>query len=106
VAWAQQDTINVVFLTLQSQTDWRLLADLRQMRWIHHCGSRRHERVHPSGIRVGCASWPGRHRGAPGGAVGLLGARAMFRLLKDLYRRLGWGKRTEALVRAQERGWL
>jgi DNA-binding NarL/FixJ family response regulator len=32
--------------------------------------------------------------------------RAMFRLLRELYRRVGARNRTEALMRAQERGWL
>ena len=32
--------------------------------------------------------------------------RAMFRLLRDLYGRIGARNRTEALMRAQERGWL
>jgi DNA-binding NarL/FixJ family response regulator len=32
--------------------------------------------------------------------------RAMFRLLRALYRRVGARNRTEALMRAQERGWL
>ncbi|GIH01459.1 hypothetical protein Pma05_80310 [Plantactinospora mayteni] len=32
--------------------------------------------------------------------------RAMFRLLQSLYRRLGARTRIEAIVRAQERGWL
>jgi DNA-binding NarL/FixJ family response regulator len=32
--------------------------------------------------------------------------RAMFRLLRDLYRRMGVGTRTEALMYAQQRGWL
>jgi DNA-binding NarL/FixJ family response regulator len=32
--------------------------------------------------------------------------RAMFRLLHDLYRRLGVSTRTEALIRASEQGWL
>ena len=32
--------------------------------------------------------------------------RAMFRLLKDLYRTIGVRTRTEALMRANERGWL
>jgi DNA-binding NarL/FixJ family response regulator len=32
--------------------------------------------------------------------------RAMFRLLRDLYARIGVRNRTEALMRAQEHGWL
>jgi DNA-binding NarL/FixJ family response regulator len=32
--------------------------------------------------------------------------RAMFRLLRELYRRIGARNRVEALMRAQERGWL
>jgi DNA-binding NarL/FixJ family response regulator len=32
--------------------------------------------------------------------------RAMFRLLSDLYRRMNVRNRTEALIRAQEHGWL
>jgi DNA-binding NarL/FixJ family response regulator len=32
--------------------------------------------------------------------------RAMFRLLRELYLRIGARNRTEALMRAQERGWL
>ncbi len=32
--------------------------------------------------------------------------RAMFRLLRDLYRRMGVRNRTQALIRAQEQGWL
>ena len=32
--------------------------------------------------------------------------RAMFRLLRDLYRRIGAGNRTEALILASQRGWL
>jgi DNA-binding CsgD family transcriptional regulator len=30
----------------------------------------------------------------------------MFRLLRDLYQRLDVGSRTEALILAQQRGWL
>ncbi|MEU4164987.1 hypothetical protein [Actinoplanes sp. NPDC026670] len=32
--------------------------------------------------------------------------RMMFRLLRDLYARLGAGNRTDALIKAQARGWL
>jgi DNA-binding NarL/FixJ family response regulator len=32
--------------------------------------------------------------------------RAMFRLLRELYRRIGARNRTEALLRASQRGWL
>jgi DNA-binding CsgD family transcriptional regulator len=32
--------------------------------------------------------------------------RAMFRLLRGLYARIGVRNRTEALMRAKERGWL
>ncbi|MEV4351065.1 hypothetical protein AB0J83_41950 [Actinoplanes sp. NPDC049596] len=32
--------------------------------------------------------------------------RMMFRILRDLYTRLGADNRTEALIKAQERGWL
>jgi DNA-binding NarL/FixJ family response regulator len=30
----------------------------------------------------------------------------MFRLLRDLYTRLGASNRTEALMRARDRGWI
>jgi DNA-binding CsgD family transcriptional regulator len=32
--------------------------------------------------------------------------RAMFRLLRDLYQRMGAQNRTEALLKARQRGWL
>jgi DNA-binding NarL/FixJ family response regulator len=49
---------------------------------------------------------------AAGGTVAQLASqegyseRAMFRLLRSLYRDMGVGGRVEALMRAQERGWL
>lgn len=49
---------------------------------------------------------------AAGGTVAQLASqagyseRAMFRLLRSLYRDMGVGGRVEALIRAQERGWL
>lgn len=49
---------------------------------------------------------------ARGVTVGRLAAEAqysermMFRLLRDLYTRLGAGNRTDALIRAQQQGWL
>ena len=49
---------------------------------------------------------------ARGTTVGRLAAdvgyseRMMFRLLRELYARLGAGNRTDALVKAQAKGWL
>jgi DNA-binding NarL/FixJ family response regulator len=49
---------------------------------------------------------------AHGGSVAKLAARVgysermMFRLLRDLYTKLGVGNRTEALIKARDQGWL
>jgi DNA-binding NarL/FixJ family response regulator len=52
------------------------------------------------------------HKLASGMTVSRLAAEArysermMFRLLRDLYTRLGAGNRTDALIKAQQKGWL
>jgi DNA-binding NarL/FixJ family response regulator len=166
LAWAQQDTLTVVFLTLQSQSDWQLLADLRQghsgaviiavlvdvsvetyLRALSSGAAAAIPRDAPAQqlrqvfeqavcgrtvlpvavVRALTSSNPQRegadaapssrelswlHELARGVTVGRLAEqsgyseRAMFRLLHDLYRRLGVRNRTEALIRAHEQGWL
>jgi DNA-binding NarL/FixJ family response regulator len=166
VAWSQQEARSVIFLTLQADSDWQLLTELRQARSdslvvavLDEVSTAAYVRALSGGATVavprdaspqqlrqvfeqavlGMALLPihvvqalttSRRQPADDGrapttreldwlrelargvTVGRLAEqsgyseRAMFRLLHDLYRRLGVSTRTEALIRASEKGWL
>ena len=165
VAWSRQATASVIFLTLQSDSDWQLLAEVCQARpdplvvaVLAEPSVAAYLRALSSGASVAAprdaspeqlrqvfehavhgmallpidviralsaSEPPPAEHGTPssrelgwlrdlarGVTVGRLAEhsgyseRAMFRLLHDLYRRLGVSGRTEALIRASEQGWL
>lgn len=161
VAWARRLPPSVILLTLRSEADWDVLAELRRSAASHvviavvepppgtsavravRAGARsvllrdatpealRHtveatisgQAVLPPAVVTALATPDQRdavtaeeltwlRRLAAGKTVTEVAAdvgyseRAMYRMLKGLYRRMGVGSRVEAIIRARDSGWL